>query len=119
MENKKGDQIRDSNLTGMSTLIECINSMIRKGYTENFTVKNKKLFASSGAQSFSPEEINIVNFFRFEGASNPDDMAILYVIETENGLKGTLTDAYGTYSDAGVNDFVKAVESITKQTNKK
>ncbi len=118
MEPNQQDHLRTSTLAGMNTLVECSNSMIRKGYTENFSVKNKKLFAPTGEQSFKPDEVNIVNFFRFEGASNPDDMAILYVIETTGGMKGTLTDAYGTYSDAGVNDFIKEVESIKKQTTK-
>lgn len=118
MEPNNKDPQRTSTLEGMNTLMECSNSMIRKGYTENFTVKNKKLYAPTGEQSFVANDVNIVNFFRFEGASNPDDMAILYVIETSSGVKGTLTDAYGTYSDAGVNDFIKEVESIKKQTSK-
>jgi hypothetical protein len=118
MEKKPTDNLRTSTPAGMNTLMEISNSMIRKGYTENFSVKKNKLFAPTGEQSFGPDEVGIVNFFRFEGASNPDDMAILYVIETNSGLKGTLTDAYGTYSDTGVNDFIKEVENITKQTKK-
>jgi len=118
MENKPVDNLRTSTPAGMNTLMEISNSMVRKGYTENFSVKKKKLFAPSNEQSFGPDEIKIVNFFRFEGPSSPDDMAILYVIETNSGLLGTLTDAYGTYSDTGVNDFIKEVEDITKKTKK-
>ena len=37
-------------------------------------------------------------FRRFEGISDPDDMAIVYAIEGDH-VRGTLTDAYGVYAD--------------------
>lgn len=42
----------------------------------------------------------------------------MYVIETADGCKGTLIDAYGVYSDEKVNEFFKNVEAISKKTNK-
>lgn len=118
MEPNQQDPARTSTPEGMNTLMECTNSMVRKGYVENFCVKNKKLYAPTGEQSFVASDVDIVNFFRFEGESNPADMSILYVIETSNGLKGTLTDAYGTYADASVNDFIKEVDNINKKTSR-
>ncbi len=118
MENKQTDDLRTANPAGMNTLMEITNSMVKKGYIENFSVKNKKLFAPSKEQSFAPNEIEIVNFFRFEGQSNPDDNAILYVIETNNNLKGTLTDAYGIYADVAINDYIREVEDISKHIKK-
>ena len=60
--------------------------------------------------------MKIVNFYRFEGNSNPDDMSVMYAIETSDGLKGTLTDAYGLYSDDDTGEFLKEVESHKKTT---
>jgi hypothetical protein len=37
--------------------------------------------------------------YRFEGDSNPDDSSIVYAISSNTGLKGTLVDAYGAYSE--------------------
>jgi hypothetical protein len=37
----------------------------------------------------------VIAYYRFEGASNPDDNVVLYVIETSRGEKGLLLDAYG------------------------
>jgi hypothetical protein len=48
---------------------------------------------------FSPDRAFIREYERFEGISDPDDMLIVYAIETANGTRGTLVDAFGTYSD--------------------
>jgi hypothetical protein len=46
--------------------------------------------------------------------SDPEDSSILYLIEASDGKKGTLIDAYGTYADAKLSDFIREVEDIQK-----
>ena len=82
-------------------------------------------FGVLGEQDFAiqePEpsywEKKPTSFFRFEGESDPDDNAILYVIETTDGLKGTLIDAYGVYNDQRVTQFMKDVNMIQKKVIK-
>ena len=99
----------------MKTLAFCLNKATSDGYSENFRVTEKGLQSLETEKLYSPEEVHIVNFFRFEGASDPSDSAILYVIETHDGAKGTLTDAYGMYADAEVDKFIKEVENISKK----
>ena len=53
--------------------------------------------------------VSIAEWHRFEGVSDPDDMAILYAIETRNGLRGTIADAFGVYADPSVGGFMRAV----------
>ena len=65
-------------------------------------------------KTFRPGEVKIVHFFRFEGESNPDDNSILYSIETNDGGRGTLKDAYRIYSDSQVTNFMQQVEVINK-----
>ena len=47
------------------------------------------------------------------------DLPRLYVIETDDGTKGTLVDAYGTYADAQVHKFMQQVEGIQKKVSNK
>lgn len=99
----------------MKTLASCLNKIVKDGYTQNFKVVEEGLQSLETEKVYRPEEIHIVNFFRFEGASDPSDSAILYVIETEDGVKGSLTDAYGMYADPNIDKFIKEVENISKK----
>ncbi|MFN2437755.1 MAG: hypothetical protein ABR503_01050 [Chitinophagaceae bacterium] len=105
----------NNSLPYMRSLATCLNRVIKDGYTEDFRITANGLEALQHHKIYQPEEVNIINFFRFEGPSDPDDNAILYVIEAKDGTKGTLTDAYGIYMDTGVSDFIKHVESIQKK----
>ncbi len=91
----------------MMTLSERLNGVVKDGYTENFKVSGKVLASEDGNSNYKPNDITIANFYRFEGYSDPEDSSILYVIETIDGKKGTLIDAYGAYADAKVSDFIR------------
>ena len=102
----------------MRSLVTCLNRMISDGYTEDFKITDEGLESLHEHKNYTPEQIQVVNFFRFEGESDPDDNAILYVIETNDGTKGTLIDAYGVYNDQKISGFMKNVESIRKKVIK-
>jgi hypothetical protein len=104
--------------TYMTDLDKCHKKMAEKGYTEQFQVTEEGLRAVETGLVYSPSEVNVPDFFRFEGMSDPDDMSILYVIETADGHKGTLVDAYGLYADENIGRFMVEVESIQKKVTK-
>jgi len=103
----------------LKTMASCLNKLSMDGYNENFQVTDKGLSSFGKNTFYKPEDIRIVNFFRFEGASDPADNSILYAIETNDGRKGTLTDAYGPYADLETEKFIKKVEDIGKKTTKR
>lgn|SRR5690606_9338037 len=102
----------------MKSLASCLNKLVLDGYEEDFKASEKGLLSLQREKVYTPDEVHIVNFFRFEGASDPADNSILYVIETNDGVKGTLVDAYGPYADVKVNKFMDQVADITKKTEK-
>jgi hypothetical protein len=104
-----------STTADMKTLASCLNKLVLDGYTEDFKVSERGLMSLQKERIFSPEEVRIANFYRFEGASDPADNSILYAIETTDGVKGTLTDAYGPYADSNVTKFIEQVEEISKK----
>ena len=105
-------------ITFMNTLTSCVNKVVKDGYTDSFNVTRQGLFSCSKDKYYQPEEIKVINFYRFEGESDPGDMVIMYVIETNDGIKGTLIDAFGTYSDVSVSAFMQQVEDIQKKGTK-
>lgn len=102
----------------MKTLVSCTTMLTSQGFTTQFKAVEAGLQSLTSERTFKPTEVKVLNFYRFEGESNPDDSSILYAIETSDGERGTLTDAYGAYSDTNVNNFIQEVEDIHKKTNK-
>ncbi len=102
----------------MKSLSMLSNKMVLDGYDNDFKITDKGLKSLKTEKIYQPDQINVINFFRFEGQSDPNDNTIMYVIETSDGLKGTLVDAYGAYADRKVSEFMSQVESIQKKTTK-
>ena len=102
----------------MKSLATCLSKMVTEGYTEDFQITEQGLESLHKHSNYTPEQIQVVNFFRFEGMSDPDDNAILYVIKTDDGTKGTLIDAYGIYMEPKISTFMKEVENIQKKVVK-
>jgi hypothetical protein len=93
----------------VETLAGVMDDLDKAGFTEHFTLANGRLRAATSGATFPASQLTIAEYHRFEGVSDPDDMAILYAIETRNGIRGTLTDAYGVYADPGVGEFIEDV----------
>jgi len=72
-----------------------IDELKNQGYTSSYKVKNEFLIDLSTNKEFSENQIEIIDEFRFEGRTNPDDLSILYAIKTSDGSKGTALIPYG------------------------
>jgi hypothetical protein len=104
--------------TEMKTLVSCLNSLLASGFETQFKVTTAGLKSLKTERLFQPEDVRVLNFYRFEGESDPADNSILYAIETSDGERGTLTDAFGPYADANVTRFMQQVEEIEKKVQK-
>ena len=49
--------------------------------------KGKLVSVTDTKKKYKAKDVTAANFFRFEGISNPDDMSVLYAIETIDGTK--------------------------------
>src|SRR5256885_16980616 len=104
--------------TYMTELERCLKVLEQDGYVDQFRVEKDRLQSLTDAKKkYKAKDVKAVNFYRFEGDSNPDDMSILYAIETCDGRKGTLIDAYGNYSDEETGKFLKEIETNKKVSN--
>ncbi|MGH7536810.1 MAG: hypothetical protein ACREMG_14700 [Gemmatimonadales bacterium] len=95
--------------TGDLTLAGVMEDLARSGFIEHFGVRGEELRSFDSGRAFRAGDVVVREFHRFEGVSDPDDMAIVYAIEGEGGVRGTLVDAYGAYSDPAVSAFLAGV----------
>jgi hypothetical protein len=71
------------------------------GYTDEFRAEEGGLRHLPGDHVMAPEELLVREVVRFEGASDPDEMAAVFALEcTPCGVKGTYTVAFGPEIDA-------------------
>lgn len=99
----------------MTSLMACLEKAREDGFVLDFTITKTGLTFPDTENMYSPEKIKVNNFYRFEGASDPSENAILYLLETSEGKKGTLTDAYGPYANPLITAFMDQVTEIEKK----
>jgi hypothetical protein len=95
--------------TELLTLSAVMDDLNCRGFTEHFTPAEGKLRAVVTQATFAADQLVIAECHRFEGVSDPDDMSIVYALEAGNGIRGTLVDAFGVYSDPRVGAFMGRV----------
>ena len=84
------------------TVAGAIDRLAHLGFTEVFRVANGGLRAVSAGETLRSDDLVIREFHRVEGISDPDDMAIVYAVESTDGIRGTVTDAFGVYADPAI-----------------
>ncbi len=87
------------------TISGAINGLKERGYKLDFNLKENRIICED--EKFQPEDFEITEFYRFEGETDPSDEAVVYAIESNNGKKGVLVNAFGIYADPLSDDIIK------------
>jgi hypothetical protein len=91
--------VENTTMPYIKSLYSCLNRVMGDGYTDDFKLEGKGIQSIKTKKVYLPNEIKIINTFRFEGNTNPDDNAIMYIIETADGVKGTLVNSFSSGKD--------------------
>ena len=90
------------------TVVGALEGLKARGYTLNFNIAFDKISCSENDICLNPDEFEIVEVYRFEGDSNPDDEDVVYAVESRDGsIKGVITSAYGTYADTVSDEIIQ------------
>ena len=92
------------------TVSETLNRLKNEGYELDFNLETDCVECKSRELKLYPNDFVIDSYYRFEGASDPDDNAIIYAISSKDGLKGTLLDAYGIYADSITSEMLERLK---------
>lgn len=103
-------------LNSFDTLVEAQQSLIRRGYNHNFQYKDGKIVSSETQTAYGSDQLEVKEFHRFEGMTNPGDMSIIYGIEAHDGAKGVVVSTYGPYANE---EFEKFMEDVPMPEDEK
>lgn len=93
-----------------------INDLKKRGYTEDFNLKDNCIVCNT--QKLKPEDFEIKEVYRFEGNSDPGDESIVLGIESKTGIKGVLVNGYG-YSSEPMGDEIERKLKMHANPNRK
>jgi len=93
-----------------SSLVEAHQDLLRKGYDKNYNVLEADSMVDSDGHFYSPTQLSIDEFHRFEGETDPADNSIIYAVTANDGTKGTLVDAFGAQGSRNTAQFILEVE---------
>ncbi|WP_276370769.1 phosphoribosylpyrophosphate synthetase [Chryseolinea sp. H1M3-3] len=97
-------------MVNYKSVLEAIEDLQRRGYTIDFNIGFDGIQSHQSPFSLSPDKFLITEVYRFEGATNPDDQAVVYAIESKDGIKGVMVDGYGISSDPANEQLIRDLE---------
>lgn len=92
-----------------TSMTEAIEELRKRGFTANFEFLDQAFRDVDSGRTFTADVLTIVEHYRFEGASDPEDMSVVYAIESTDGTSGIIADAFGTYANPDLGGFLNNV----------
>lgn len=97
----------------LKTLSEVMNILRKRGISREICMTDEKQFILQETDiAYQPTDLSIIKSYRFEGDSNPEDNAVLYVLEDKNGLQSIILDSYGAESNYTGEEFDNFLRNI-------
>ena len=90
-------------------MADAIQELQKRGFTANFEFLDRAFRDVDSGRTFKAEDLTIVEHYRFEGASDPDETSVVYAIESDDGTKGVIADAFGVYANPQLGGFLNNV----------
>lgn len=87
------------------TVSAAVSGLKKRGFDLDFNLEENCLICNDS--KFNADDFEIVEVYRFEGDSDPSDEAVVYAIESKNGMKGVLVNGYGISADTMSSDMAK------------
>ena len=92
-----------------STMTQLLTRLKGQGFTANLGVVEGCLRVLDTGRVLRTEDLVIREVHRFEGESDPDDMAVVYALESTDGTRGVLVDAFGIYADPEIGALLSTI----------
>ncbi|OFY86417.1 MAG: hypothetical protein A3F72_11510 [Bacteroidetes bacterium RIFCSPLOWO2_12_FULL_35_15] len=101
-------------MNAAETLVETLANLTKKGFTNNFIIKDDSIVCAENNMKLDPKDFEIIEDHNFKGLYDLDDGSVAYAIKSDRlNIKGILVDAFGANANPIVTEFVRK----TKKTN--
>lgn len=91
------------------TLTQATKALRERGFTEHFVPATGGLRAVNRGRNYTPKDLFIVEYHRFEGMSSSGDMSVMFALKTTDGVKGTLSMNYGAKADMRLIELIDKI----------
>ncbi len=92
-----------------ATVLEALEILKKNGFEYDFNINDEEIVSN-------PDHFEIVEIYRYEGMSNPDDESTVYGIKSKSGQKGVYVAGFSANStkqadkvliDLSIKDFTR------------
>ncbi len=97
------------------SLVRSLNKAIEDGFSKVFRIDRSVLTYEAAKTHYLPSQVCLVNRYEFDENTDPADNVVLYVLQTNDGVKGTLIDASGFYASPAVQQFMAAIKQAKRK----
>ncbi len=98
------------NVNYYDNLVQATQELSERGFNAEFKFDGKQLLSIGTNHTYQAKELQIVEYHRFEGMSNPADSSVIFAIETNTDEKGTVIMSYSTDADMQLVSFIDKVK---------
>lgn len=93
------------------SLTRAADALKKQGFTARFALDNRQLVQLNGNKVYQPEEVAIIEYHRFlPKDAHPGKVAIVFALETIDGIRGLLVDFYNAYGKINLLEFMDRVK---------
>ncbi len=91
------------------TVVEAINDLKKRGFSLDLNISFDQLLSKD--LYLYPEDFEVIETYRFEGNSDPEDEDIVIALASKTSdAKGVFTGAFGSYAN---NESFNTIKNIT------
>ena len=91
-------------------LVQATKKLSERGFDTEFKFDGNQLLSIDTNHTYPADDLQIVEYHRFEGMSNPADSSVIFAIETNTNEKGTVIMSYSTDADMQLVSFIDKVK---------
>lgn len=100
-----------TNREEMDTMSTVLSYLKQKEQDNEFTVDEFGHLMLKG-KCYQAHEVRLLKTYRFEGDSDPEEEAIIYLVETIDGTVGYSIDTYGIYTNHATDGYAAFIKKL-------